>query len=90
MSQWHSVWSVLSVTSAGPLDLGCSDASPAHDGGPHILSGCFIGWWRKRGVIAPLSSLTGRAGSWHPKTVMGSIMGDLAVYGGGFLSGCGR
>nr|XP_058931349.1 molybdenum cofactor biosynthesis protein 1 isoform X5 [Kogia breviceps] len=32
----------------------------------------------------------GRAGSWHPKTVMGSIMGDLAVYGGGFLSGCGR
>ncbi|XP_054936184.1 molybdenum cofactor biosynthesis protein 1 isoform X3 [Physeter macrocephalus] len=32
----------------------------------------------------------GRAGSWHPQTVTGSIMGDLAAYGGGFLSGCGR
>lgn len=39
MSQWHSVWSVLSVTSAGPLDLGCGDAllprgraEPAQDG----------------------------------------------------------
>ncbi|MBV96092.1 Molybdenum cofactor biosynthesis protein 1, partial [Eschrichtius robustus] len=29
----------------------------------------------------------GRAGSWHPKTVTGSNMGDLAVYGGGLLSG---
>ena len=64
VSQWHSVWSVLSISPAGPLDLGCGDTSPSqgklaeqslHRTGDPTFSRAVSLGGGERGVSLPLS-----------------------------------